>query len=51
MNNYLKTLNNELDIHKMELKIKGLREKQPFFMERYFKMFKCDDLSKLNREK
>lgn len=47
---YSKSLKNKLDSYKIDTKIEGLTQKQSFFMNTFYKLYKCEDLDSLNRE-
>ncbi len=48
---YSKSLKNKLDSYKVDTKIEGLNQKQAFFMDGFKKIYNCEDLESLNREK
>lgn len=48
---YSKSLKNKLDSYKVDCKIEGLKNHEPFFMDTYKKLYGCNDLDLLNREK
>lgn len=48
---YSKSLSNKLDRYKIDCKIEGLEQSQQFFMDSFKKIYKCEDIDSLNREK
>lgn len=48
---YSKSLSNELDRYKIDCKIEGFEQNQKFFVDSFKKIFGCEDLDSINREK
>lgn len=48
---YKNSLVENLDIHSMDILINGLSSRQKVFMDKYKKLYNCEDLESLNREK
>jgi hypothetical protein len=47
---YSKSLKNKLDSYKIDCKIEGFIQKQPFFMKSFSNLYNSEDLDSLNRE-
>lgn len=50
MEEYLSSIENDVDKIKIESKIIGLKREDTFFVNLYKKLYQVDDISKLNRE-
>jgi len=50
MEEYLSSIENDVDKIKIESKIIGLKREDAFFVNLYKKLYQVDDISKLNRE-
>ena len=48
---YSKSLSNKLDYYKIDCKIKGFKQNQQFFIDSFKKIYNCENLDSLNREK
>lgn len=48
---YSKSLSNKLDRYKIDCKIEGFEQNQKFFVDSFKKIFGCEDLDSINREK
>ena len=51
MENFYKKIDNKIDKFTVKTKIEGLKNHEPFFMDTYKKLYGCNDLDLLNREK
>ena len=51
MRTYKDTLTASLDVLSIDIEIQGYEKKQKFFMDNFKKMYNCEDLDSLNRER
>ncbi len=51
MKEYLKSVDDKLEIMRIKDVIAGFESKQKIFMEQFKKLYNCEDLDSLNREK
>ena len=51
MKKFHNSLDDNIDRYTVMSKLEGISRKEPFFMDCYKKLYNCEDLDSLNREK